>query len=405
MTELSLKDGTKALGVETETESYVKSDASGGNSGRTSTRSQLKVANRDITGSDFQWIDHGDINSRTNPADAIAIEREENGDFYGYLKEVRIGDERPTAGGLGWATLQVKLPAARKIEAHRRKVEKEEIGELNNLMREAQIDIKRAQRRLSPADAEKRIAAIHEQLAGMNKQFESLKAAAQKLKEEENRFVAVLTTVDGKEKEIPLAMIVRAWKPNTMDFAQKCAFYAGKMWEFVWGEPREANTEGGIFPAIFGTVLMTILMSAAVTPFGVLAALYLREYAKQGPLVRAVRIAVNNLAGVPSIVFGVFGLGFFIYLVGGSIDRIFYPELLPSPTFGTGGILWASLTLALLTVPVVIVATEESIAAVPRGAKEGSLALGASKFQTLCRIVLPASLPGILTGQIGRAHV
>jgi phosphate transport system permease protein len=141
-------------------------------------------------------------------------------------------------------------------------------------------------------------------------------------------------------------------------------------------------------------------MSLLVTPFGVLAAVYLREYARQGLLVRMVRISVNNLAGVPSIVFGVFGLGFFIYFIGGSIDQFFFSEALPTPTFGTGGILWASLTLALLTVPVVIVATEESIASVPRGAREGSLALGASKFQTLCRVVLPASIPGILTGVI-----
>jgi phosphate transport system permease protein len=145
---------------------------------------------------------------------------------------------------------------------------------------------------------------------------------------------------------------------------------------------------------------MTLLMSIAVMPFGVVAAIYLREYAKQGFFVRAVRIAVNNLAGVPSIVFGVFGLGFFVYFVGGGIDQLFYHEYLPTPTFGTGGIMWAALTLALMTVPVVIVATEESIAAVPRGMKEGSLACGASKWQTIQRIVLPASLPGILTGLI-----
>jgi phosphate transport system permease protein len=209
-----------------------------------------------------------------------------------------------------------------------------------------------------------------------------------------------MRTADGQEKEVALANVVRAFKPNAMDTGDRLGHYAAKVWEFVTGEPRESNTEGGIFPAIFGTVLMTVLMSIAVVPFGVLAALYVREYARRGFFVRCVRIAVNNLAGVPSIVFGVFGLGFFVYLVGGSIDRIFYPELLPTPTYGTGGILWASLTLALLTVPVVIVATEESIAAVPRGAKEGSLALGATKFQTLCRIVLPASLPGILTGLI-----
>ena len=165
-------------------------------------------------------------------------------------------------------------------------------------------------------------------------------------------------------------------------------------------EPRESNTEGGVFPAIFGTVMMVFIMSILVTPLGVLAAFYLREYAKQGPFVSAVRIAVNNLAGVPSIVFGVFGVGFFIYFVGGTIDRVFYSELLPTPTYGTGGILWASLTLALLTVPVVIVATEEGLAAIPRGTREASLALSATKLETTLRVVLPAVMPSILTGLI-----
>jgi len=145
---------------------------------------------------------------------------------------------------------------------------------------------------------------------------------------------------------------------------------------------------------------MVFLMSVAVVPLGVLAAIYLREYAKQGFIVRLVRIAVNNLAGVPSIVFGVFGLGFFVYILGGSIDQLFFSDALPTPTFGTGGILWASLTLALLTVPVVIVASEEGLAAVPRIVREGSLALGATKFETLWRVVLPAAAPGILTGMI-----
>ena len=166
--------------------------------------------------------------------------------------------------------------------------------------------------------------------------------------------------------------------------------------------PREANMEGGIFPAIFGTFVMTVLMSMAVMPFGVVAAIYLREYAKQGLMVRSVRIAVNNLAGVPSIVFGVFGLGFFVYLVGGSIDNLFYKDRLldNTPTFGTGGVLWASLTLALMTVPVVVVATEEALASVPRGVREAALACGASKWQAIQKVVLPASGPGILTGLI-----
>jgi phosphate transport system permease protein len=145
---------------------------------------------------------------------------------------------------------------------------------------------------------------------------------------------------------------------------------------------------------------MVLIMSAMVTPLGIVAALYLREYARQGPFVSTVRIAVNNLAGVPSIVYGVFGVGFFIYFVGGSLDRLFFPESLPTPTFGTGGILWASLTLALLTVPVVIVATEEGLAALPPGTREASLALGATKFETTWRVVLPAVMPSILTGLI-----
>ena len=124
------------------------------------------------------------------------------------------------------------------------------------------------------------------------------------------------------------------------------------------------------------------------------------EYAKQGKTVALIRICVNNLAGVPSIVFGVFGLGFFIYGIGGSIDTLFYQDNLPSPTYGTGGILWASLTLALLTVPVVIVATEESLNAVSKGIRDGSLALGATKWETLRNIIIPTSLPGILTGLI-----
>ena len=207
-------------------------------------------------------------------------------------------------------------------------------------------------------------------------------------------------TATGARTNVSPASIVRTVRPNALGAWGKLRVYASRLREFLFDDPRESNTEGGIFPAIFGTVMMVFLMSFAVLPLGVLAALYLREYARQGPLVRAVRIAVNNLAGVPSIVFGVFGLGFFVYFVGGSIDRMFFADALPTPTFGTGGILWAALTLALLTVPVVIVATEEGLSAVPRGVREGSLALGATKLETLVKVVLPAAAPGILTGMI-----
>jgi phosphate transport system permease protein len=180
----------------------------------------------------------------------------------------------------------------------------------------------------------------------------------------------------------------------------KSALYLERLWEFLSAEPREANTEGGVFPAIFGTVMMVLLMSIIVTPFGVVAAVYLREYARQGFVTRTIRIAVNNLAGVPSIVYGVFGLGFFVYFVGGEMDQLFFPAALPSPTFGTPGLMWASLTLALLTLPVVIVATEEGLARIPKALREGSLALGATRAETLWRVVLPMASPAMMTGLI-----
>jgi phosphate transport system permease protein len=207
-------------------------------------------------------------------------------------------------------------------------------------------------------------------------------------------------TMSGKVIEIPLAKIVRAYQPNALNLFEKMVLYVQKVGEFIFDDPREANTEGGIFPAIFGTVMMVLLMSVLVTPFGVIAAVYLREYAKQGAVTRIIRIAVNNLAGVPSIVYGVFGLGFFIYFLGGNIDQLFYAEALPSPTFGTPGILWSSLTLAILTVPVVIVATEEGLSRIPRAIREGSLALGATKAETLWRTVLPMATPSMMTGMI-----
>jgi phosphate transport system permease protein len=185
-----------------------------------------------------------------------------------------------------------------------------------------------------------------------------------------------------------------------MNLGQKLAHYFRKAGSFIADDPREANTEGGIFPAIFGTILMVLLMTVVVTPFGVVAGVYLKEYARQGMLTRTIRIAVNNLAGVPSIVYGVFGLGFFVYTLGGSIDRLFYEAALPSPTFGTGGLFWASLTLALLTLPVVIVSTEEGLSRIPRSIREGSLALGATQWETLWRTVIPMASPGIMTGLI-----
>ena len=209
-----------------------------------------------------------------------------------------------------------------------------------------------------------------------------------------------LQEIGGAEKEILLSNIVRFYQPNQMGVVTKIKFYFEKAIEFIISEPREANTEGGIFPIIFGTVMLVFIMSIFCYPFGLAAAIYLNEYAKEGWFVRLVRIAVNNLAGVPSIVYGIFGLSFFVYGIGGSIDQLFFSTKLPNPTFGTGGILWASLTLSILTLPVVIVATEEALNAVPKGMKEGSLALGSTRSQTLLRVSIPIALPGIITGFI-----
>jgi phosphate transport system permease protein len=245
-----------------------------------------------------------------------------------------------------------------------------------------------------------RLAQIEEERSEWDERYGVLQAQLRSLYDEINRDSVVMLAMNEQQTEIKIAEIVRAYQPNSAHLGTKLVLYAQKVWEFLSDEPREANTEGGIFPAIFGTVIMVLLMSVFVTPFGVVAAVYLREYARQGFVTRTIRIAVNNLAGVPSIVYGVFGLGFFIYFVGAEVDQAFYSEALPAPTFGTPGMLWASLTLALLTVPVVIVSTEEGLARIPRTLREGSLALGATKFETLWRVVLPMASPAMMTGLI-----
>jgi phosphate transport system permease protein len=367
-------------------------------------RIQVRLGNRDLYGLDFRWIPESQIVSRRSPADAVLVERQEYGPFQGYLRDIVVGEPEGATAAKGdlFARLVPLLEQARQRSRRLRRLEKGEIGAVNYELEKKRLEI-RGLRRKDPAataPTRARVAAIDADVRALEKRYEALRERADRLRAENQRAQVTLADANGEEKTIPVAAVVRIFRPNRLDLVERLAIYFSRLGEFITAEPRESNTEGGVFPAIFGTVMMVLIMSAAVMPFGVLAALYLREYARQGPLVRAVRIAVNNLAGVPSIVFGVFGLGFFVYLTGGAIDALFYSERLPDPTFKTGGILWASLTLALLTVPVVIVATEESLAAVPRGAREGSYALGATKWQTIRRVVLPAAAPGILTGLI-----
>jgi phosphate transport system permease protein len=248
------------------------------------------------------------------------------------------------------------------------------------------------------SDAEKQQIATEK--AALQVEYKGFQEQLKALYAKTNQESLLVKTAEGIERDIPIGKIVKAYQPNAMGVFTKLGHYFAKLGEFLSDDPREANTEGGIFPAIFGTVLMVMLMAVIVTPFGVIAAVYLREYAKQGFTTRLIRIAVNNLAGVPSIVYGVFGLGFFVYILGGNIDQLFYPESAPAPVFGTPGLMWSSITLALLTLPVVIVATEEGLSRIPSSIREGSLALGATKLETLWLTVLPMASPAMMTGLI-----
>jgi phosphate transport system permease protein len=331
----------------------------------------------------------------------VVFERLEWGNLHGFLLSVQGGAEVSASGSEAWKAYEKAQKRANRLRAQIRKIEKKDIGRINFEIEKQRL----AQRRLELEGVETQsdpaaLARIAERRAELDAQYAQVAEQRRALYEELNRDSIRVRVVDGREIDIPLNKLVDGWKPNEMGVVRKLGFWFGRLWQFVSEEPREANTEGGIFPAIFGTVLMVLLMSIFVTPFGILAALYLREYAKQGAVTRAIRIAVNNLAGVPSIVFGMFGLGFFVYFVGGGLDRMFYPEAAPAPVFGTPGILWASLTLALLTLPVVIVATEEGLARIPRSTREASLALGATKAETLWRVVLPMASPAMMTGLI-----
>lgn len=362
------------------------------------TRELLKVGNREVYGADFSWVVGEWLSNIRTPAELVAIERREWGNFYGFLVNVKEEGRLVAEGDAAWPELQRRLQRVDALHGEIKDVEKHQIGRINHGLERLRLKTRKLELegRLDAA-AQADLAA---EKAQWDAEYQVLEARLGELYQAFNRDSIRVRTADGQELDISLGKVVRAYQPNGMSQLEKIGHYFAKLWEFVSDEPREANTEGGIFPAIFGTVLMTLIMAVIVTPFGVLAAVYLREYARQGVLTRVIRIAVNNLAGVPSIVYGVFGLGFFVYVLGGSLDRLFFPESAPAPTFGTPGLLWASLTLAILTLPVVIVATEEGLARIPRAVREGSLALGATKAETLWKIVLPMASPAMMTGLI-----
>ena len=438
---VTLRDGRTLLGEDYGTESFTLRAAEvpllpaddrpaaravlGGADEVETNRTFYRTDARDFGGRTFTYVNSLSVTERDRPEWAVVIEREERNRVVGLPVRAEVGGETFDGPAAAWAKLAEVRPAAAE-RAERREESQEAIGRAADGLREADEAVRAVQARdgvdgiglardlvagADPAAKAEELAALPDPLRkAVDAYVAAGRAAAEanaprlaKLKEierEQARERFVLRVASGEELPVEMGDVVRAYRPNALTTIGRLKVYLSRWWEFVSEEPRQAGTAGGVFPAIWGTVVMTLGMTVAVVPFGVLAALYLREYATQGLIVAGVRVAVNNLAGVPSIVFGVFGLAFFVYLVGGGIDDLFYAERLPVPTFGKIGVLWASLTLALLTLPVVIVATEEALSAVPNSMREGSYACGASKWQTVRRIVLPRALPGILTGTI-----
>jgi phosphate transport system permease protein len=362
------------------------------------TRHLIKTGNRDYLGLDFRWLTENDIENRSTPEKLMVLERIEWGNFYGYLQAIYENNDLVAEGDAAWPALQQRLERTIQLRDEITRIERDDIGAINYSME--RLRLKQRGLELDGDDTPEAIQKISAERDELQAQYKVLQGKLTELYNDINRDSLKASIMGGREVTIGLHKIVDAWMPNQMNLFDKLGFYMHSLKNFIVEDPREANTEGGIFPAIFGTVMMVLLMAVIVTPFGVIAAIYLREYARQGIIIRTIRIAVNNLAGVPSIVYGVFGLGFFVYFLGGNIDALFFPEAAPAPTFGTPGLLWSSLTLAILTLPVVIVSTEEGLARIPRSLREGSLALGATKAETLWRVVLPMASPAIMTGLI-----
>lgn len=405
LAEVRLADGMTTLGV------FLRSDVNPSTKVRTF---QFKTANRDLDPQrqDFHWYAEDAIEEISYAPDVYVLERMANGDLFGYLERLDTPSIAIPAEAELHDQFRTALVLAREKTVGEVQPIARELAGLSARLQAVQESTVRLEYRLqhasSGADAQ-RLAAWRQRLAELRSEQKRIKeesdrrvARQQKAEQALRENVAVMRDGAGRTKAVALVDVVRAYQPNRMGLWAKTRHYLAKLGELLWAEPRESNTEGGLFPAIFGTVMLVFLMAVTCFPLGVLAGIYLGEYASEGVLVRAVRIAVNNLAGIPSIVYGIFGLGFFIYQVGRTLDIWLFPERFAAgtATFGTGGILWASVTLGLLTVPVVIVATEESLRAIPRGVREGSYALGATRFQTLCRILMPMASPGIMTGFI-----
>lgn len=353
----------------------------------------IKTGNRELVSLDFRWLLSHNIQKTQTPKDLVVVERRTNGNFYGYIDSVVLDGKKVDENKLPELLARVD-----NFQEQIDDLQKSDIGAINYQLERLRLKTRKyqLQNELTPELQ----AEIDSEIAILKQDYATLEQELMGYREAIARDHIVMRAMDGQLVTINFEYILRMTFNNQLSVVEKTGLFFSQIASFLIEDPREANTEGGVFPAIFGTVLMVLLMTIIVSPFGVIAAIYLHEYAGKNGFTKLLRIAVINLAGVPSIVYGVFGLGFFVYMVGGSLDQLFYSENLPSPTFGTPGVLWSALTLAILTLPVVIVSTEEGLSRIPSEMRHGSLALGATKVETLWRIILPIASPAIMTGII-----
>ncbi|HHF0509716.1 TPA: phosphate ABC transporter permease PstA [Vibrio diabolicus] len=360
------------------------------------TRLSIKIANRELYPADFISVLQMQLDEPTTPKEWAVIERSSGGYFFGKLVAFQDGDNLYTNDIQ--SVLNKKLDDA---ETLRHEIDSLVVDQLKELgWKLEQLRLEKRKHELNDTLTESFLKENQTKKERIEKALATLDLQLDGLRLQLSGYALIVEDMTGSQVSIPLEDILDYWYPNQMSLPDKVMHWGKQVWKFLSEDPRESNSEGGVFPAIFGTVFLVLIMSIIVMPLGVIAAIYLHEYAKNNALTRVIRIAVINLAGVPSIVYGVFGLGFFVYTIGASIDNVFYAEKLPAPTFGTPGLLWSALTLAVLTLPVVIVTTEEGLTRIPSSVRHGSLALGATQFETLWRVVLPMATPAIITGLI-----
>ncbi|QOV30429.1 phosphate ABC transporter permease PstA [Vibrio diabolicus] len=360
------------------------------------TRLSIKIANRELYPADFISVLQMQLDDPTTPKEWAVIERSSGGYFFGKLVAFQDGDNLYTNDIQ--SILNKKLDDA---ETLRHEIDSLVVDQLKELgWKLEQLRLEKRKHELNDTLTESFLKENQTKKEQIEKALETLDLQLDGLRLQLSDYALIVEDMTRSQVSIPLEDILDYWYPNQMSLPDKVMHWGKQVWKFLSEDPRESNSEGGVFPAIFGTVFLVLIMSIIVMPLGVIAAIYLHEYAKNNALTRVIRIAVINLAGVPSIVYGVFGLGFFVYTIGASIDNVFYAEKLPAPTFGTPGLLWSALTLAVLTLPVVIVTTEEGLTRIPSSVRHGSLALGATQFETLWRVVLPMATPAIITGLI-----